>query len=88
MTFESDRCCMNLMMVWQRNCPKSVTGCADRSPDLERVVGPRLAHPAVVDLLGRYPTPAALQHAGRGHVRARLKKLTSQAGSTTQRQHL
>src|SRR5699024_9914733 len=33
------------------------------------------AHPAVIDLLGRYPTPAALQRAGRGHVRTRLKKL-------------
>src|SRR5690625_1120537 len=40
-------------------------------PTLERVLGPRLAHPAVVDLLGRYPTPAALQRAGRGHVRTR-----------------
>src|SRR5690625_1858388 len=44
-------------------------------PSLERVLGPRLAHPAVVDLLGRYPTPAGLKRAGRGHVRARLKKL-------------
>lgn len=42
---------------------------------LERVLGPRLAHPAVVDLLGGYPTSAALQRAGRGHVRTRLKKL-------------
>ena len=37
-------------------------------PSLERVLGPRLAHPAVIDLLGRHPTPAALQRAGRGHV--------------------
>jgi len=44
-------------------------------PSLERVLGPRLAHPAVIDLLSRYPTPAALQRAGRGHVRTRLKKL-------------
>lgn len=43
-------------------------------PSLERVPGPRLAHPAVVDLLGRYPTPAALERAGRGPVRTRLKK--------------
>lgn len=28
----------------------------------------------MVDLLTRYPTPAALKTAGRGHVRARLKK--------------
>lgn len=44
-------------------------------PSLERVLGPRLAHPAVVDLLGGYPTSAALQRAGRDHVRTRLKKL-------------
>ena len=44
-------------------------------PALEQVVGPRLAHPAVVDMLSRYPTPAALHEAGRSRVRTRLKKL-------------
>ncbi|MHC5557515.1 IS110 family RNA-guided transposase [Kocuria sp. U4B] len=43
-------------------------------PALERVLGPRVTHPAVADLLTRYPTPAKLAAAGRGHVRARLKK--------------
>ncbi|MFC0581695.1 IS110 family transposase [Micrococcoides hystricis] len=43
-------------------------------PSLEQVLGPRLAYPAVVDLLGRYPTPAALKRAGKGHVKTRLKK--------------
>ncbi len=43
-------------------------------PALERALGPHLDHPAVADLLTRYPTPAALRTAGRGHVRARLKK--------------
>jgi hypothetical protein len=43
-------------------------------PALERVLGPRVTHPAVADLLARYPTPAKLAAAGRGHVRARLKK--------------
>ena len=43
-------------------------------PALERALGPYLDHPAVADLLTRYPTPAALKTAGRGHVRARLKK--------------
>ncbi|MGG7444141.1 IS110 family transposase [Zafaria sp. J156] len=45
-------------------------------PSLERVLGPRLSHPAVTDLLMRYPSPAALKSAGRGHVRARLRKQT------------
>lgn len=43
-------------------------------PALGRVLGPRVAHPAVADLLSRYPTPATLAAAGGGHVRARLKK--------------
>jgi transposase len=43
-------------------------------PALERALGPRIAHAAVADLLTRYPTPARLASAGRGHVRARLKK--------------
>ncbi|AMM31606.1 Transposase [Sinomonas atrocyanea] len=43
-------------------------------PALERALGPRVAHPAVADLLTRYPTPARLASAGRGQVRARLKK--------------
>jgi len=29
-------------------------------PALERVLGPRVTHPAVADLLSRYPTPAKL----------------------------
>ncbi|NKX56123.1 IS110 family transposase [Arthrobacter sp. E918] len=43
-------------------------------PALERALGPHLDHPAVADLLTRYPTPAALKAAGRGQVKARLKK--------------
>ncbi|MDR6621069.1 transposase [Sinomonas atrocyanea] len=43
-------------------------------PALERALGPRVSHPAVADLLARYPTPARLKAAGRAHVRARLKK--------------
>lgn len=43
-------------------------------PALERVLGPRLDHPAVLDLLQRYPSPDALRHAGQtriGNVLAR-----------------
>lgn len=43
-------------------------------PALERALGPRVTHHAVADLLARYPTPGKLAAAGRGHVRARLKK--------------
>ncbi|MBD2763729.1 IS110 family transposase [Kocuria sp. cx-455] len=43
-------------------------------PALERVLGPRLDHRAVITLLTRYPSPARLRTAGRGHVRSVLKK--------------
>lgn len=43
-------------------------------PALERILGPRLGHTAVVTLLTRYPSPTRLRSAGRGHVRALLKK--------------
>jgi transposase len=43
-------------------------------PALERVLGPRLDHPAVLDLLRTWPTPAALRAAGRKRVATRLKK--------------
>ncbi|GAA3296879.1 hypothetical protein GCM10017708_37500 [Arthrobacter citreus] len=48
-------------------------------PALERALGPHLDHPAVADLLTRYPTPQALKTAGRGHVRTRLKKQAPRA---------
>lgn len=43
-------------------------------PGLERVVGPKLEHAGVLDALTRWPTPQALQTAGRGDVRKRIAK--------------
>lgn len=43
-------------------------------PCLERVLGPRLSHPAIPDLLTRYSSPARINNAGQGHVKARLTK--------------
>lgn len=43
-------------------------------PHLERVLGPRLAHPAVLELLKKYPAPADLKTAGKIKVRNLLKK--------------
>ena len=51
-------------------------------PALERVLGPRITHPAVADLLGRYPTPGKLKTAGPGHVRARLRKHAPRLANT------
>lgn len=44
-------------------------------PALERAIGPNLQHPAVLDLLQRYPSPQAMQTAGRLRLEARLVKL-------------
>ena len=49
-------------------------------PALERVLGPRLDHPAVLDLLRTWPTPAALRHAGRRRIANRLIKLAPRVG--------
>jgi transposase len=49
-------------------------------PALERVIGPRLDHPAVLDLLQHYPSPAALAAAGEKRIGNRLIKLAPRLG--------
>ena len=49
-------------------------------PALERVVGPHLDHPAMLDLLQRYPSPAAMKQAGTSRMAARLLKLAPRMG--------
>lgn len=44
-------------------------------PALERVVGPRLDHPAILDLLQRYPSTAKLRAAGERRIANRMLKL-------------
>ena len=43
-------------------------------PALERVIGKHLDHPAMLELLAKYPTPAALRRAGRTRVETLLRK--------------
>src|SRR5207344_2591690 len=43
-------------------------------PALERVLGPKLDHPAVLDLLQRSPAPQAIRGLGRARLAARLRK--------------
>lgn len=43
-------------------------------PDLERVIGPRLDHHAILAVLQTWPVPAALAKAGRARINAKLKK--------------
>ncbi|PRE19929.1 IS110 family transposase [Burkholderia multivorans] len=49
-------------------------------PALERVLGPRLDHPAVLDLLERYPSPAALAATSEKTLANRLTKLAPRMG--------
>ncbi|QXD01198.1 Mobile element protein (plasmid) [Klebsiella sp. PL-2018] len=44
-------------------------------PALERVLGPRLDHPAVLDLLQRYPSPEKLASLGEKKLATQLSKL-------------
>ncbi|AFJ89975.1 Transposase IS116/IS110/IS902 [Burkholderia sp. KJ006] len=49
-------------------------------PALERVLGPRLDHPAVLDLLEHYPSPAALAGTSEKTLANRLTKLAPRMG--------
>ena len=49
-------------------------------PALERVLGPRLAHPAVLDLLQRYPSPKKLALLGEKKLATQLCKLVPRLG--------
>ncbi|MFJ8894304.1 IS110 family transposase [Leifsonia sp. NPDC102414] len=49
-------------------------------PALERVIGPRLDHPAILDLLQHYPSPAAMRAAGEKRLRNRLLKNAPRKG--------
>ena len=49
-------------------------------PALERVLGPRLDHPAVLDLVETWPTPATLAAADKTRVRTRLLKKAPRLG--------
>ncbi|MCM4239058.1 IS110 family transposase, partial [Escherichia coli] len=49
-------------------------------PALERVLGPRLDHPAVLDLLQRYPSPEKLASLSEKKLAAQLCKLAPRLG--------
>ncbi len=51
-------------------------------PALERVPGPHLDHPAVLDLLERYPSPAELGSASEKTLANRLTKLAPRMGKS------
>jgi transposase len=50
-------------------------------PALERAIGPHLDHPAMAELLVKYPTPDALQRAGQTRVAKFMTRTAPRAGS-------
>lgn len=50
-------------------------------PALERVIGPRLSHPAVLELLLLYPSPGRLHSAGQEEIERRLLPRAPRIGS-------
>lgn len=50
-------------------------------PALERVIGPRLHHPAITDLLARWGSPTAIRKAGLRRVTTQLVKRAPRAGA-------
>ena len=75
----SSPCCAALTMTWLHRSPRSATAsaaCSRRSiPRLTRVVGPRLEHAAVAELLMRHPSPAQLAACGEEQLQRELKPL-------------
>jgi hypothetical protein len=51
-------------------------------PALERVIGPHLDHPAMLDLLERYPSPAQLAALTQKQLANRVVKLAPRFGKT------
>ena len=49
-------------------------------PALERAIGPRLDHPAILDLLQRWPSPEQLRAAGEKRIATRMLKLAPRKG--------
>jgi transposase len=49
-------------------------------PALERTIGPRLDHPAIFDLLQRWPSPTELRAAGEKRIATRMLKLAPRKG--------
>lgn len=74
---------LSMLCGFDDDLAKQVTATSNRlrglltqiHPALERVLGPRLDHPAVLDLIRTWPTPKALRAAGRKRVATRLRKL-------------
>ena len=74
---------LSMLCGFDDDLAKQVTATSNRlrglltqiHPGLERVLGPRLDHPAVLELIRTWPTPATLRAAGRKRVATRLKKL-------------
>lgn len=73
---------LSMLCGFDDDLAKQVTATSNRirglltqiHPALERVIGKHLDHPAMAELLAKYPTPAALRRTGEARIGALLRK--------------
>jgi transposase len=79
---------LTMLCGFDDDVPGQITATSNRTrglltqihPELERVLGPHLDHPAVLDLPQHYPSPAAMAAAGETRIGNRLVKLAPRMG--------
>jgi transposase len=79
---------LSMLCGFDDDLVKQITATSNRTrglltqihPALERVIGPRLEHPAMPALLERYPGPTAIRKAGKSRVAALLAKHAPRKG--------
>lgn len=85
---------LNLVLGFDQDLAAEATRASNRirallgtvHPHLERVLGPRVAHPAVLALLERYGSPASIRAAGRDQVAALLSEHAPRLGGRLARE--
>ena len=81
-TSDEDAAALSMLTGFDLDLARQVNQTANRirglytqiHPALEAVVGPRLEHDAVLEVIAAWPTPAELKRAGKARIDARLKK--------------
>lgn len=81
-TSDEDAAALSMLTGFDLDLARQVNQTANRirglytqiHPALETILGPRLKHDAVLEVIAAWPTPTALRKAGRARIDAKLKK--------------
>ena len=81
-TSDEDAAALSMLTGFDLDLARQVNQTANRirglytqiHPALEAILGPRLKHDAVLEVIAAWPTPTALRKAGRARIDAKLKK--------------